>query len=107
VKRTAFAKRNADQVALGFFRRLANGFRNLTGLAFAEAGTALLVSDHHEGCKTEVLAAFHGFRDAVDTNQLVNELGGFIVTVARILTITTTAPLLASFLSHQANSFRI
>ena len=107
VQRAAFAKRDADEVAFRFFGRLADRFRNFAGLALAEAGAALLVTDHHEGCKTEVLAAFHGFRDAVDANQLVDEFRGLVVAFARSLAIAAAASFLSSFFNHQPNSFRI
>ena len=107
VQCAAFTKRNPDEVALCFFGRLADRFRNFAGLALAEAGAALLVTDHHESCKTEVLAALHSFRDAVDANQLVDEFRGLIVTFARGLAIAAAASFLSSFFNHQPNSFRI
>src|SRR5690606_11909086 len=74
VQRTAFAERNADQRLLGFFRRLADRFRHFARLAVAEANAALLVANDDEGREREVLTALHDLGDAVDGDELINEL---------------------------------
>src|SRR6185369_1540551 len=74
VKRTPVAQRNADHRLLRRGSRLADRFGNLTGLAVAEARAALAVADHHERGKAEALAALHGLGDAVDVDELLDQL---------------------------------
>ena len=74
MQRAAFAQRNARQVALGGFRRLADRFRHFARLAVAEADAALLVADDDERGKAEAASALHHLGDAVDVNELVDEL---------------------------------
>src|SRR5690606_16374344 len=87
VQRAAFAQRHADHGFLGFLGRLADRLGNLARLAVAIADAALLVTDNDKRGKTEVLTAFHDLRDAVDGNQLVDDLGLFALFAA----FTTTA----------------
>src|SRR3546814_3259263 len=74
VKRAAFAQRNADHRLLCGGGRLRNCFRNLACLAVAEAGPALAVADDDERGETEALAALHGLGDAVDVDELFDQL---------------------------------
>ena len=74
MQRAAFAQRHADQVALGRFGRLADRFRHFARLAVAEADPALLVADDDERGKAEAPAALHHLGDAVDVDELVDEL---------------------------------
>ena len=74
MQRAAFAQRNAGQVALGGFGRLADRFRHFARLAVAEADAALLVADDDERGKAEAPAALHHLGDAVDVHELVDEL---------------------------------
>jgi hypothetical protein len=71
----AFPQRNTNQSALGSICRLANGFRNFTGLAVAVAHATLLVADDDESSKAETTAALHDFRDAVDVDEPIHEFG--------------------------------
>jgi hypothetical protein len=71
---TARTQRHEDHVALGRFGCLADGFRHFARLAVTEADAALLVADDDERGKTEATAALDHFRDAIDVNELVDEL---------------------------------
>ncbi|VXC42430.1 conserved hypothetical protein [Oceanicaulis sp. 350] len=86
VQGAAFTQRHAHHHLLGFFGRLADGFRHFTRLALSEADAALLVADHRESGELEVTAAFHGFGDAVDLDQLVDQFrfGVIVVPAAAI-----------------------
>jgi hypothetical protein len=74
VQRAAFAQRHADHVALGAFGRLADGFRHFARLAVTEADTALLVADDNERGETEAAATLDHLGNAVDVDELVDEL---------------------------------
>ena len=74
MQRAAFAQRHAGQRALGGFGRLADGFRHFARLAVTEAGAALLIADDDQRGKAEALAALHHLGDAVDVDELVDEL---------------------------------
>ena len=73
MQRAAFAQRNADQVALGGFGRLADRFRHFARLAVTEADAALLVADDHERGEAEAPSALHHLGDAVDVDELVDK----------------------------------
>mmetsp|Transcript_10717 Transcript_10717/g.27821 ORF Transcript_10717/g.27821 Transcript_10717/m.27821 type:complete len:99 (-) Transcript_10717:3636-3932(-) len=91
-----FAKRHANHVALGFFCGFADRFRHFAGFTLAEPCAALLVTNDNQGCKTEILTAFDRLRDAVDTNQLVDDVGLLLVAIA----IPAAS---SSFFSHRAS----
>jgi len=76
VQGPAIAQGDADHAALGLLGRLADRLGHFFRLALAEADAAALVTDHHESCKAETLAALHGFRDAVDRNKTIGEFRG-------------------------------
>ena len=59
-----------------------------------ETDAALLVANDDEGCKTEATAALDDLGNAIDVNQLVNELAVALFTIASAI----VAPL--SFLCH-------
>ena len=89
VQGAALTQRDADHRLLGFFGRLADGFRHFTGLTVAEADAALLIANHHQGGEGEATAAFDGRGDAVDVHQLFDDValrsgfgGGVTVTAA-------------------------
>ena len=67
--------------ALGRFRRLADRFRHLAGLAVAEADAALLVADDDERGEAEAPAALHDLGDAVDVDQPVDEFAVALVAI--------------------------
>jgi hypothetical protein len=64
----------------------------------AEANTALLVADDDESSEAEALAALNHLGDAVDVDELVDELAVPLFTVVTVLTVTA----LRTFLSHIA-----
>ena len=82
MQRAAFAQRHADQLALGGFGRLADRFRHFARLAMAEADAALLVADDDERGEAEAPAALHHLGDAVDMDELVDELAVALFAVA-------------------------
>ncbi len=69
-------------VALGGFGRLADRFRHFARLAVAEADPALLVADDDERGEAEAPAALHHLGDAVDVDELVDELAVALFAVA-------------------------
>ena len=87
----AVAQRNADHRLLRCGSRLADRFRNFAGLAVTEAGAALAVADDHERRKAEALAALHRFRDAVDVDELLDELLATLIVAATATTVVATA----------------
>ncbi len=82
VQRARFTKRNADQRLLGFFGGLADGFGHFACLAVTVADAALLVTNDHQCGEREAAATLDGSSDAVDGDQLFDELRRFFVTVA-------------------------
>ncbi len=74
VQRAAFAQRNADQRFLRRFRRLADRLRHFARLAVTEADAALLIAHDDERGEAEALAALHNLCDAVDVDELVDQL---------------------------------
>ena len=82
MQRAAFAERHADHVALGGLGRLADRLRHLARLAVAEADPALLVADDHQRGKAEPAAALDHLGDAVDVDELVDELARLAVAAA-------------------------
>jgi hypothetical protein len=61
-------------------------------LAMTEANAALAVADHDQSRKAEALAALHGLRDAVDVNELFDQLFAlFFVGLATTVVATTAA----------------
>jgi hypothetical protein len=70
----ARAQRHEDQVALGDLGRLADRFRHFTRLAVAEADAALLVANDHESGEAEAATTLHDLGNAIDVNELVDEL---------------------------------
>jgi hypothetical protein len=84
VQGAALAQRHADHGLLGLFRGLADGFGHFARLAVAEAHAALLVAHHHQGGEGEPAAAFDGRGHAVDVDQLLDDVGLFVVRAAAV-----------------------
>src|ERR1700728_4833471 len=82
---TAILQRDLDQSALSGLGGLADGFRHFAGFAMAETDAAGTVTNDHQRSKTKATTALYHFGDAIDVNQLVDQI--------RILLfpITTTA----------------
>jgi hypothetical protein len=74
VQGARLAERDADHGLLGFFGRLADGFRHFTRLAMTEADAALLVADDHQSGEAEATAALNGGGDAVDVDELFDDV---------------------------------
>ena len=74
MQRAAFAQRHPRQVALRRVGRLADRLGHLARLAVAEADAALLVADDDQRRETEAPAALDDLGDAVDVDELVDEL---------------------------------
>ena len=109
VQGAIFAQRNADHRLLGFFGRLADGFRHFARLAMTEADAALAVADDHQGRERETTAALNGSGDAVDVHQLLDDVriravDNGSVTVAAVAVLTTLSAL--GFTSHASRSLR-
>ena len=65
---------NADHRLLRRSSGLGDRLRHFARLAVAEAGAALAVADHHQRREAEALAALHRLRDAVDVDELFDQL---------------------------------
>ena len=90
MQRATIAQRYAHQLALGGFRRLADGFRHFARLAMAEADAALQVADDDERRKAEALAALHHLGDAIDVHELVGKLAVALLAVTAALSLRST-----------------
>src|SRR5690606_18856158 len=107
VQGAVLAQRNLDHGLLGFFGRLADGFRHFARLAMTEADAAFAVADDHQGREREPAAAFDGRGHAVDVHQLLDDVrirtinGG----VAVVATVAVAAAALG-FTSHACRSLR-
>src|SRR5688572_4170316 len=75
----ALAKRHAHHRLLGGGGGLGDRLGHLAGLAVAEAGAALAVADDDQSGEAEALAALHGLRDAVDVDELLDQLLAAVV----------------------------
>src|SRR3712207_9027782 len=88
VQGAALAQRHADHRLLRGGGRLRDRLRHLAGLAVAEARAALAVADDDERREAEALAALHGLGDAVDVDELLDELlAAFLVTAAAAIVV--------------------
>src|SRR4051794_35913885 len=92
VQRAAVLERDADHRLLGGCRRLGDGFRHFARLAMTEANTACTVAHDDERRKAEALAALHRLGDAVDVDQLLDQL----LTAIIVLVVTTIAVVAAT-----------
>ena len=103
VQRAAVAQRNADHRLLGGRGRLGDGFRHFARLAVTEAGAALAVADHDQRGEAEALAALHGLRDAVDVDELLDQLlAAFVVAATAAATVVATATAAATIVAATA-----
>jgi hypothetical protein len=91
----AFAQRHANEHPLCGLSRLAHGFRHFTRLAMAKSNAALLVAHDNKCRKAEALAALHNLRNAIDVDELVDELA-----VAFLAVILAVSAPFATFFSH-------
>jgi hypothetical protein len=82
MQRARIAQWDAHDAAACLLGCFPNGFRNLTGLAVAEADPSLLVPYDHECRKAKAFAAFHNLRHAIDVHELIDELAVAVVAVS-------------------------
>jgi hypothetical protein len=96
----AFLQRDLDHGALGGFGGLADGFRHFTRLAMTETNLAGAVADHDQGRESEAAATLHDLGDAVDVNQLFNQIAVFFLpaatTAATAVAVATTSTAIAT-----------
>ena len=106
VQCAGFLHRHADQRPLGALRGLADRFRHFACLTGAVADAAFLITDHHQGGEGEPTATLHHFGDAVDGDQLVDQLIAAIAAamVPIVVAAAATATALARFTCHSALS---
>src|SRR6185369_15401549 len=91
------AQRNADHLLLGMLGRLADRLGHFARLAGTVTDAALAVANHHDRREAEALAALHHLGDAVDADQLLDQLR---LARALALPVPIAAPL--SLLTHKA-----
>ena len=92
VQGAAVAQRHADHRLLGRRGRLGDRLGHLARLAVAEAGPALAVADDDQSREAEALAALHRLGDAVDVDELLDQLlAAFVVAAAAAAAIVATA----------------
>jgi hypothetical protein len=78
-----------------------------------ETGAALAVADDDERGETEALAALHGLRDAVDVNELFDQLFAALfvarttIVAAATATVTTATATIAAAATAAARSLAI
>jgi hypothetical protein len=88
MQRATLAQWHTNHRLLGSSRRLGNGFRHFACLAMTEADPALAVADDDECRKAKALAALHRLGNAVDVNELFDQL--FAAVIAAATTIVAT-----------------
>src|SRR3569623_2236853 len=94
MQRAAFLERNANHRLLGSGGRLGDRFRHFARLAMPEADPALAVADDDERGEPEALAALHRLRNAIDVDQLLDQL--FAAAVAAGAAPTAIVPATAA-----------
>ena len=103
VQRAAVAQRNADHRLLGRRGRLGDGFGHFARLAMTEAGAALAVADDDQRGEAEALAALHRLGDAVDVDELLDQLlAAVVVAATAATTIVATATAAATIVTAAA-----
>lgn len=64
-------ERDVDQMLLGLFDGLGDGYRDFGGFSFADPDPAMSVSDYDQGAEVKTFAAFHHLGHTVDEDHLV------------------------------------
>ena len=76
----------------------------------AETGAALAVADDHERCETEALTALNGLGDAVDVNELLDQLLATVIVAATataaVVTTATSAATISAATAATASATR-
>jgi len=70
----AIFDRHANELLLGMFDGLGNGFGNLRRFAFADPDPPLLITHNHQRGEIKPLSTFHHFGHTVDKNDLVFQI---------------------------------
>jgi hypothetical protein len=97
VQGAAVAQRHADHRLLGGGGRLGDRLGHLAGLAVAEAGAALAVADDDQSREAEALAALHRLGDAVDVDELLDQLlAAILVGIAAAAAVVAPAAIAAA-----------
>src|SRR6185437_3045403 len=95
MQRTAFAQRHANQRAPRLFGRLADRLRHFARLTRAITDPALAVAHDDQRGKAEPPPALHDLGDAIDRDELLDELRLFAV-ASLPATVASTAAFPAS-----------
>src|SRR5262249_32179893 len=97
---------DADHLALGSIGRLADGVRHFARLACAVADLALAIAEDDDRGETEALTALHDLGDAVDADELLDQLAAFAVAVLAGLAATVTSAFALAFECHLTFSLK-
>src|SRR4029077_12523781 len=107
VERAALAQGDAHHAAARLLGRLADRLGHLARLAGAVADPALAIADHHQRREAEAATALHHFGDAVDADQLLDELAVLAVAISRLaIAATPAARPVAALARSRAAGFR-
>ena len=96
VQRAAFLQRHTNHRLLGGGGGLGDGFRHFARLAMAEADPALAIANDDQRGEAEALAALHRLRNAVDVNQLLDQLFAAVFGAAATIVATTAIAVTAA-----------
>jgi hypothetical protein len=101
VRNRAARERHRHHAATRCFNGLAHRFRYFVRLAGREPELALAVTDGHERVERESATALHDFRDAIDGDHVLDEIGSALATliVAAAAAAVTTATITAAALT--------
>ena len=96
----AFAQWNANHFLFRSSGRFVDRLGHFACFTMAKACTALTVTDHYQSSKAKTLTTFNGFRNAVDMDQLFDQLIAFfrlrfVAIITTTATTTATAPITA------------
>ena len=91
MQRAAFLERNANHLLLGSSSCLGDRLGHFACLAMAETDPALAIANHDQRSKTEALAALDGLGNAVDVNQLLDQLFAAFFAIATTTTLAIVA----------------
>src|SRR4051794_39648370 len=104
VQCAAIAERNANHRLLRRSSRFGNRLRHFARFAVTEAGAALAVADDHERREAEALAALHRLGDAIDVDELLDQLFATILVVAASTTVVAASTATATIATATATA---
>ena len=96
VRNRAARHRNRDHAAARAVHGLADRFGHFVRLAGREPDAALAIAHRDERVEREAPAALHDLRDAIDRDDVLDELGAAFVTAAATSTVTPAAAAIAT-----------